>query len=94
MWVAIVQFFISLPETGILDMSTVYILDQLSIHDETKANITAAIFIVSCSVGLIIGPLFVLPTLQRWKWRYFSIDIYPKNVYQPITCVFDVLCYQ
>ena len=54
-----------MPETGILDMSLIYILDQLSIENEADANITNAVFIISGSVGLIIGPLVILPWLQK-----------------------------
>ena len=73
LWVAVVQFFISLPETGILDMSLIYILDQLNIQNETDANIRNAIFVVSCSIGLVLGPLIILPKLQNKNFDNIQI---------------------
>eukprot|EP01084_Bolivina_argentea_P222961 377329_1 len=73
MWIAVVQFFISLPETGILDMSLIFILDQLKIENETDANIANGIFIVSCSVGLVFGPLYLLPKLQSKNYKNIQI---------------------
>jgi len=65
LWIAVVQFFISLPETGLLDLASIYILDQLDIQNQVDANIINAMFIVSCAVGLVLGPLLILPKLQR-----------------------------
>ena len=39
-YVSIVQFFLSLPETGILDMAVIYTLDQLAIHNELGQQYT------------------------------------------------------
>ena len=54
-------------------MSLIYILDQLDIQNETDANITNAIFIVACSIGLVCGPLFILPRLQSKNFNNIQI---------------------
>merc|ERR1712228_1065942 len=87
LWIAVVQFFISLPETGILDMSLIYILDQLSIENETDANVANAMFIISGSVGLLIGPLIILPYLQ--KRAYSNIQILCVGV----ALFFCIICF-
>ena len=54
-------------------MSLIYILDQLNIQNETDANITNGIFVVSCSVGLVLGALMILPKLQNRNFDNIQI---------------------
>eukprot|EP01083_Nonionella_stella_P132980 404347_1 len=73
LWIAVVQFCISLPETGILDMAMLFVLDQLSIQNELDANIANSMFIVSVSIGLLFGNLFLLPKLQSKQFSNMRI---------------------
>ena len=64
-WIAMIQFFISLPETGVLDMSVVFILDQMHIDNENDANFMSSLFMVSAAVGLVFGSVYFMPKLSQ-----------------------------
>ena len=75
LWIAVVQFAISLPETGVIDTMIIYVLDQLDINSEAKSSEISALMIAFCGIGMIIGNIVLLPLLKRRYTDYRIILI-------------------
>ena len=48
-------------------------VNKLNVQNEKDSYITNAIFVAASSIGLVLGPLFILPKLQ--KRGYGNIQI-------------------
>ena len=74
-WIAIVEFFVSLPETGVLDTMLVYVLDDLSIESETIATEISGLVIGLCGIGIILSNFLLLPLFKKYFTDYKIILI-------------------
>eukprot|EP01083_Nonionella_stella_P296752 1008007_1 len=49
-WIAIVQFFASLPETGVLEIAITFILDQMNVNNDTESTMISSLFLISAAI--------------------------------------------
>ncbi|ETO20392.1 hypothetical protein RFI_16825 [Reticulomyxa filosa] len=90
-WTSVIQFLISLPETGVLDTIIPYILDQLEKNDTKEANTLTGLFLVDCALGMMFGSvlyLFIFSFFLLRKKNTVNIPPSPppssENSYQSI----------
>eukprot|EP01084_Bolivina_argentea_P306392 529454_1 len=81
MWVAVVQFLISLPQGGIIGIILVYLSDSMDINDDRESSIINAIFLVSMGLSGIICTGIILPLLKK---RYTDLTIAEIGIYGSI----------
>eukprot|EP01084_Bolivina_argentea_P252870 424596_1 len=65
-WIGILQLFISLPETGIIDMATVIVDDLLHVTNVNNATTLNSAFSAMGAMGNLFGNLLILPILTTF----------------------------
>eukprot|EP01084_Bolivina_argentea_P207426 353903_1 len=72
-WISIIQFFASLPETGVLEIAITFILDQMGINNDIESTKISSLFLISAAIGLLIGNLYILPKLKQLNFSDVNI---------------------
>eukprot|EP00484_Ammonia_sp_Unknown_P027396 CAMPEP_0197028582 /NCGR_PEP_ID=MMETSP1384-20130603/8234_1 /TAXON_ID=29189 /ORGANISM="Ammonia sp." /LENGTH=496 /DNA_ID=CAMNT_0042457601 /DNA_START=20 /DNA_END=1510 /DNA_ORIENTATION=+ len=95
-WCSVLTGLVTLPAMGLIDIATVVLADNFDADSDHKYNQIALFYICGWSVGLMVGPIVVLPVMRKLLSEYMifvaSICILLLAIGAfALICVFKVL---
>eukprot|EP01084_Bolivina_argentea_P192534 330496_1 len=95
-WISLLTGMVSLPAMGLVDIATVVLADNFNANGNDKFNQIALLYITGWSIGLILGPIIVLPILRKYftEFNTFIVTVFILLVAISafmIICLFQVV---